>query len=119
MEDLFKMTKSTLLIDTELKEFYKNFDSSFLQLFPSFVEEFNELLIPEERFVMKKGELLNTEMRIFALIRLGISDSFKISKFLRYSSQTIYNYRTKVKNKALGSRDDFETNVLKIGSYVN
>lgn len=118
IEDLFKMTKSTLLIDTELKEFYKNFDSSFLQLFPSFVEEFNELLVPEERFVMKKGELLNTEMRIFALIRLGISDSFKIAKFLRYSSQTIYNYRTKVKNKALGSRDDFESNVLKIGSFV-
>ncbi|MDR0711135.1 MAG: DUF6377 domain-containing protein, partial [Prevotellaceae bacterium] len=60
------------------------------------------------------SEMLNTELRIFALIRLGISDSIKIAGFLRYSSSTVYNYRTQVRNKAL-SRDDFEQNVMKIG----
>ena len=63
----------------------------------------------------KPGELLNTELRIFALIRLGITDSTKIAQFLRYSVTTIYNYRTRVRNKALGERDEFETKVMQIG----
>lgn len=58
--------------------------------------------------VLKRDELLNTELRIFALIRLGINDSSQIAEFLRYSVNTIYNYRAKVKNKACVSRDDFE-----------
>ena len=79
--------------------------------------EFNALLVDEEHIVLKKGELLNTELRIFALIRLGISDSSKIAEFLRYSVNTIYNYRAKVKNKAKISRDDFESQVMQIGSF--
>ena len=97
----------------ELKEFYANFDMTFLQLFPNFVEEFNALLV--EPMQPKAGELLNTELRIFALIRLGITDSTKIAQFLRYSVTTIYNYRTRVRNKALGERDEFETKVMQIG----
>ncbi|MCP6341507.1 DUF6377 domain-containing protein, partial [Klebsiella pneumoniae] len=65
---------------------------------------------------LKHGELMNTELRIFALIRLGISDSVKIAEFLRYSLSTIYNYRTKLRNKALGPRDEFEANVMQIGT---
>lgn len=101
--------------EAEVASFYKMFDSAFLELYPHFVDEFNKLLIPEERFYMKKGELLNTELRIFALIRLGISDSGKIATLLRYSVNTIYNYRAKIKNNALGSRDTFEEQVKHIG----
>ncbi|WP_106830857.1 DUF6377 domain-containing protein [Parabacteroides pacaensis] len=119
IEDLFKLTKSSHIIDAELKEFYMNFDTTFLKLYPTFVQEFNALLAESEQFTLRKGELLNTELRIFALIRLGINDSSKIANFLRYSAQTIYNYRTKVKNKALGSRDEFEENVMKIGSFIS
>ena len=98
-----------------LKEFYAEFDDTFLQLFPTFVEDFNSLLQPQERIYPKENERMNTELRIFALIRLGITDSVKIAHFLRYSVTTIYNYRTKVRNKAVGSRDELERMVAKIG----
>ncbi|MBD3588590.1 DUF6377 domain-containing protein [Bacteroides sp. GM023] len=113
VEELYKAIKSSQFLDEELKEFYANFDMTFLQLFPNFVDEFNALLT--EPMQPKPGELLNTELRIFALIRLGITDSTKIAQFLRYSVTTIYNYRTRVRNKALGERDEFETKVMKIG----
>lgn len=113
VEELYKAIKSSQFLEEELKEFYANFDMTFLQLFPNFVEEFNALLV--EPMQPKAGELLNTELRIFALIRLGITDSTKIAQFLRYSVTTIYNYRTRVRNKALGERDEFEAKVIKIG----
>lgn len=115
LEELFKMLKSTTVVDTELEELYKNFDSIFLNLYPTFVRDFNSLLIKDEQVILKQGELLNTELRIFALIRLGITDSVKIAAFLRYSLSTIYNYRTKTRNKAAVSRDEFEEMVSKIG----
>lgn len=113
-EELLKMVRSREVLDTGLKELYENFDSAFLHLFPDFVEKFNDLLQPEERIVLRNGELLNTELRIFALIRLGIDDSSQIAEFLRYSVNTIYNYRAKVKNKARISREDFETRLMQI-----
>lgn len=116
LEELLKMIKSRTLVETELEELFHNFDSVFLNIYPTFIEEFNALLIPNEQIYPKPGELLNTELRIFALIRLGITDSIKIANFLRYSLQTVYNYRTKVRNKAAGSRDEFEEIVKKIGS---
>jgi DNA-binding CsgD family transcriptional regulator len=114
-EDLFNLTKSAHFFDSELKEFYTNFDTTFLHIFPNFVEQFNLLLADNERLVLKPEELLNTELRIFALIRLGITDSSKIASFLRYSINTIYNYRTRVRNKAAVPRDDFEHMVRNIG----
>jgi DNA-binding NarL/FixJ family response regulator len=72
-------------------------------------------LVDQDSIQLKEGELLNTELRIFALIRLGIKDSAKISVFLRYSISTIYNYRSQIKNKAIGPRDDFELAVMRIG----
>jgi hypothetical protein len=114
-EDLFKLTKSNHFFDSELKEFYTNFDSTFLHIFPHFVDQFNQLLSENERLILKPEELLNTELRIFALIRLGITDSSKIASFLRYSINTIYNYRTRVRNKASVPRDDFERLVKNIG----
>ena len=114
MEELLKMVRSREVLDTGLKELYDNFDTAFLHLFPDFVDKFNDLLQPEERIVLRKGELLNTELRIFALIRLGIDDSSQIAEFLRYSVNTIYNYRAKVKNKARISREDFEIWLMQI-----
>lgn len=115
VEELYRNIKSSKFIEGELKEFYANFDNTFLQLFPTFVEDFNALLAGEEQISLKPNERMNTEFRIFALIRLGITDSVKIAQFLRYSVTTIYNYRTKVRNKAAGDRDKLEQEVMKIG----
>lgn len=113
-EELLKMVRSSEVLDAGLKELYENFDTAFLHLFPDFIEKFNDLLQPEERIILRKGELLNTELRIFALIRLGIDDSSQIAEFLRYSVNTIYNYRAKVKNRACISRESFETRLMMI-----
>ena len=115
VQELYKDLKSSKQVEQELKEFYANFDDTFLQLFPTFVEDFNSLLLPDERITPKSGERMSTELRIFALIRLGITDSVKIAQFLRYSVTTIYNYRTRVRNKAAGNRDELETLVARIG----
>ena len=117
LDELFKMLKSNTIVETELEELYLNFDTIFLNLYPTFVKDFNALLIPDEQVSVKPNELLNTELRIFALIRLGITDSVKIAAFLRYSLSTIYNYRTKARNKAAVSRDEFEILVSKIGNF--
>lgn len=119
VEELYKNIKSSKFIEGELKEFYTNFDKTFLQLFPTFVEDFNALLADDEQISLKAGERMNTELRIFALIRLGITDSVKIAQFLRYSVTTIYNYRTKVRNKAAGDRDLLEQEVMTIGKSKN
>jgi hypothetical protein len=115
IEDVYRILRSKELVEDELKEFYANFDITFLQLFPHFVDEFKKLLIDDEHVQVKSGQLMNTELRIYALIRLGISDSVKISHFLRCSLSTIYNYRTKVRNKARGMRDELEQQVMQIG----
>ncbi|TLX74631.1 transcriptional regulator [Labilibacter sediminis] len=114
IEELFAETKSQKLIDKEVKEFYENFDDTFLHIFPNFVQELNALLLEEEQVQLKSEERLNTELRVFALIRLGIHDSSKIAKLLRYSVNTIYNYRVKIKNKAKGNRESFEQQVMEI-----
>ena len=119
VEELYKNIKSSKFIEGELKEFYTNFDNTFRQLFPTFVEDFNALLADDEQISLKAGERMNTELRIFALIRLGITDSVKIAQFLRYSVTTIYNYRTKVRNKAAGDRDLLEQEVMTIGKSKN
>ncbi|WP_147676360.1 DUF6377 domain-containing protein [Algibacter pacificus] len=111
--DLLSLIKTKNIVNDELKIFYTNFDKSFLHIYPNFIENLNTLLKENEKIEVKKGELLNTELRIFALIRLGITNSSKISKILRYSVNTIYNYRVKVKNGAI-NRDSFEDMVKKI-----
>lgn len=112
---LMEEIRTSSLIDSELKEFYAHFDESFLKLFPNFVDDFNSLLSPECRVHLKPGEKLNTELRIFALMRLGISSSTKIAGFLRYSVTTIYNYKVKFRNAALGGREAFDDAVMRIG----
>ena len=116
ISELMLAVKSKQFIEIELAAFLITFDTTFLQLFPNFVVEFSALLSNDETIQLKEGELLNTELRIFALIRLGIKDSAKIATFLRYSVSTIYNYRSQIKSKAAGAREDFESQVMKIGT---
>lgn len=95
-------------------EFYETFDTTFLGLYPSFVEKFNALLKEEARETAPDGRL-TTAQRVFALIRLGVDDSKAIATILDYSISTIYNYKVAVKNAALGDRDSFEAKVKSIG----
>lgn len=114
LEELFAAIKSEQFMKDERKAFYTEFDSSFLKLFPHYISAFNELLIEEARIYPKQGELLTTELRIFALIRLGVTDSNRIAHFLGYSLATIYNYRSKIRNKALGNKDNFEEEIMNL-----
>ena len=114
-EQLLKELSISTRTDDELQSFYRTFDTTFLALYPNFVEDFNALLREDARVYPKKGELLCTELRIFALIRLGIEDSVRIASLLHYSVSTIYNYKVKVKNGALGDRETFEDRVKTIG----
>ena len=111
---LFKAIRSDQFLRDERKAFYRDFDKSFLDLFPHFVERFNNLLQEDGRITPKAGELLNTELRIFALIRLGVTDTNSIAHFLGYSLATVYNYRSKMRNKAVGDKDRFEQEVMGI-----
>ena len=114
IDDLFKAIKSEQFIKDERKDFYHNFDKSFLELFPHFIASFNALLVDDEHICPKSHELLNTELRIFALIRLGITDSNAIAHFLGYSLATVYNYRSRMKNRAKGDKETFEQEVMNI-----
>lgn len=100
----------------ELQEFYVNFDKTFLRLFPDFIEEFNKLLKPECQTGLSADGTMPNELRAFALIRLGITDSSRIAEFLRRSVTTVYNYRVKMRNNALCPREDFEKRVMEIMS---
>ena len=115
LDELFRLSKSTELKERELEELYQNFDSVFLHLFPNFVDDFNALLQPELQIHPKEDNRLTTEIRIFALIRLGIEDSSKIAEFLHYSVNTIYNYRARIKNGALDNRESFERRIKQLG----
>ena len=103
-------------MDREMDNFYRSFDDTFLSLYGTFVADFNALLKPEARLTPKPGERMTIEMRIFALILLGITSSAKIAELLCYSPNTISNYRVKMKNAALGDRDSFEQRVQEIGN---
>ena len=91
----------------ELKQMYSNFDDAFLDIFPNFVEDFNSLLRPDERIIPKKGERLNMELRIFAVIKLGITDTTRISELLHCSVKTVYNKRSEVNVKLAVPREKF------------
>ncbi len=113
-DQLFRELAISERSEKALEEFYRKFDETFLALYPDFVEQFNALLQEPARINPPKGRL-TTELRIFALIRLGVDDSKKIASMLDYSVSTIYNYKVAVKNAALGLRDNFENEVKKIG----
>lgn len=98
----------------ERDELFRNFDRIFLKIFPNFVTVFNSFFREEDKIILKDNELLNTDLRIFALIRIGISDNVKIAQILEYSVNTIYTYKTKIKNKAIIPKEEFEERLMDI-----
>lgn len=113
-KDIFDAVKSTDCLDNTLREFYQNFDNTFMGLFPHFIEQVNELLLPDKQFEKPDNNHLSTELRILALIRLGVTNSDDIARFLRCSTKTIHNYRAAIRNRAAGDRNMLEQQI-KIG----
>lgn len=110
--EVVNLLKSDKTLSEEEQIFYTDFDEAFLTLYPDFVAHFNALLPSEHQVIVKRDELLNTELRIFALIRLGITDSNRIAHFLNYSLPTIYSYRSRLRNKSLYPKEEFESRVM-------
>ena len=116
VQPLLNALKSKEFMEQELEGFYAQFDETFLELFPDFIPQLNELLQDDKQVKISiKDKNLTTELRTLALIRLGVNDSVRIAHFLRRSVSTIYNYRVKMKNSAKGDRDEFEKALMNIG----
>jgi hypothetical protein len=115
MEDI-KFIVNSFNPKKDREDLYGNFDKIFLKLFPDFVTTFNSYFREEDRIVLKEGQLLNTELRIFALIRLGIHDTEKIAKILDYSINTIYNYKARVKGKSTLPNEQFEKKIMEVSA---
>ena len=113
-DELLYVSEKERELRKDTDDLLHDFDTAFLNIFPDFIEKFNKLLLPDQQIIVKKGEILNTELRVYALVRLGISDSAKIAEFLRLSVNTVYNCRVKVRNKAIIARDDFDEIVKSI-----
>lgn len=114
-EEARQLTDNSSLTQNELKDFCANFDAIFLRVYPDFVADLNSLLRPEEQILLKDASELNTEVRIYALVRLGINDSVKIADFLHCSPQTVYNHRLRMRNKAIIPKDKFAEAVRLLG----
>lgn len=114
IDDIYKFSSKTF--EHELEDLYGNFDEAFLQLYPHFVDDFNTLLRPDARFVLPTGKL-SIELRIFALMRLGITNMGQVASFLHCSTQTVYNYKSKLKKMSDLDGDDFDERVKKIGTF--
>lgn len=98
---LLKELKRDNIVKQEQESFYHDFDAAFLTLFPDFIEKFNALLVPEARIHPRAEQQLNTELRIFALIRLGVNETPRIAHFLNFSLATVYNYRSRLRGRTL------------------
>jgi tetratricopeptide (TPR) repeat protein len=112
--DEIKFLVNNINLRVEKEYLLQNFDRVFLKLFPNFVAEFNALFSPENGIELKEGELLTTDLRIFALIRMGIHDNEKIARILQYSVHTINTYKTKIKNRSFVSNEEFEKKIMEI-----
>ena len=100
VKQAIKQLSSREATDAELKEFYKKFDRAFLSTHPDFIERFNCILRPDCQYTLNEEKELSPELRIYALISLGINNSVNIAEFLHYSAQTIYNYRLRMRRQA-------------------
>ena len=118
LEELYAELKSSQTINSGIRMFHQNFDEAFLNIYPAFINEVNKLLTPDNAFFISEGDSkrLTTELRILALIRLGISDNQEIADILRSSITTIYTYRSKLKSRSV-NKDTFEDDVRKIATY--
>ncbi len=117
VNELLTLIASSKFSEEDAATFLNRFDKAFLDLYPTFIEEFTALLKPENRTIMPSSNSLTPELRIFALIRLGVKESSEIADLLFYSPQTIYNYRSAVKNKAL-CKETFEDDVLQLCTVI-
>lgn len=116
IEDLYQIIHSGRIMDAQRKEFLRLFDKSFLQAFPTFIDELNLLLRPDEQYSLADGqEHLPPELRVYAMIRLGIDDVSRMAKSMGYSTNTVYVYRGKVKSKAI-NKQTFDADFAKIGT---
>ena len=117
MDQIMKALRSDDFIDNQRETLYAEFDHAFLGMFPDFVSQLNSMLKEDQRIGKKlqNGHLTN-ELRIFALIRLGVSESSQIASFLKKSPSTIYNYRVKLRNASIYPHDEFERHVMEIGT---
>ena len=113
--ELLSTLSSSKLSTEENQNFLSQFDKIFLSLYPSFVNELNSLLIPEAQIELKEDNKLTPSLRVAALVRLGVTESPKIAGILSYSLQTIYNYRSTLKNSAI-DKENFEENLQKLCS---
>ena len=116
MAELYTELKSSSSLNESIRLFYQNFDTAFLNIYPNFIKEVNSLMANGNQFEVDGGQKLTTELRILALIRLGINDNQKIADILRSSITTIYTYRSKIKSRAL-SKDTFEDEIRIIATY--
>lgn len=113
-QDLLKLVKYGKASESENEEFYETIDRVFLTLYPQFIPQINTLLLPEEQFEYdEESTTLTPELRIYGFVRLGVTESNKIAKILNYSSNTVYSYRNRMRNKAI-NRDTFDDEVTKI-----
>lgn len=115
VDDLYRLTKSGKFVEEQSKDFYEVFDNAFLHLYPNFPAQVNALLRDDSQIELKEGEMLNTDLRILAFMRLGIEESSRIAQVLNYSINTIYAYRNRTKARAI-NRDTFENDIMKISS---
>ena len=113
--ELLSILSSSKRGTEESQNFFLQFDKIFLSLYPSFVNELNSLLIPEAQIELKEDNELTPSLRVAALVRLGVTESPKIAGILSYSLQTIYNYRSTLKNSAI-DKENFEENLQKLSS---
>jgi DNA-binding NarL/FixJ family response regulator len=114
-DDLLRLVKNTNM-RKERQILFHQFDVVFLKIFPNFIKDFNALFPDNDQVVLKKNELLNSELRIFGLIRLGITDNEKIAKFLNFSVTTVYTYKTKIKAKSI-YKNDFDEKLMAIKAF--
>ena len=112
-DDVVQLTKSSRIESEEIKEFYASFDEMFLSLYPNFKHDFNEMISEEYRFD-ERDKALSPELRVMALVRLGV-ESGSIAEFLHYTPQTVYNYRSTIRNMLIVSKEEFERRIRTIG----
>lgn len=117
-KEIEKLTSNPNFLREEMKNFYKTFDSTFLRIYPDFIRDFNSLLDPTQPVKPKENEILNTELRIYALVRLGITDSVRIAEFLHCSPQTVYNYRFRIRSRAIVPKEKFPEYIQALGKHA-
>lgn len=118
VNDLLNTASSSRLSEEDAATFMNSFDTAFLDLYPSFVDEFNALLRTNEQIVPSHKGRLTTELRIYALIRLGVKESSEIAALLFYTPRTIYNYRSTIKSRAI-NRETFECDVEQLCRVIH